>query len=100
VNDLTKNISKQENEISKVNLEGYVELDAQFHEIIARLSESDRLLELTQMLRRHMLRYRIQCIYKIDTALRSMEGHKRILQAIKKADSELVGQAINITLNR
>ena len=53
---------------------GYIELDAQFHDIIAKLSGSDRLLELVQTLRRHMLRYRTHVVYAFDTAIRWWRG--------------------------
>ena len=84
--DLRKNIRKQRNEISKGNLRAYVELDAQFHEVSAVLSGSSRLIDMTQMLRRHMLRFRIQALYIIETALKSLEGHERILDAVEKGD--------------
>ena len=84
--DLRKNILKQRNEISKGNLRAYVELDAQFHEVSAVLSGSSRLIDMTQMLRRHMLRFRIQALYIIETALKSLEGHERILDAVEKGD--------------
>ncbi len=61
-----------------------MELDAQFHEIIARLSGSPRLLELAQTLRRHMLRYRIESIYTPDNVRRAIDGHKGILRAIRR----------------
>jgi DNA-binding GntR family transcriptional regulator len=84
--DLRKNILKQRNEISKGNLRAYVELDAQFHEVSAVLSGSSRLIDMTQMLRRHMLRFRIQALYIIETALKSLKGHERILDAVEKGD--------------
>ena len=62
----------------------FVELDAQFHEIIARLSGSKRLLELAQTLRHHMLRYVIQSIYATDNVVRAIEGHKGILACNRK----------------
>jgi DNA-binding GntR family transcriptional regulator len=87
--DLRKNILKQRNEISKGNLRAYVELDAQFHEMSAMLSGSSRLLDLTQMLRRHMLRFRIQSLYIIETASKSLKGHESILAAVEKGDSKM-----------
>ena len=75
-----------------------MELDAQFHDIIARLAGSERLLELTQTLRRHMLRYRIQCIYLAETAERSMHGHERIVEAIEKGDSAEITVAVKTHL--
>jgi DNA-binding GntR family transcriptional regulator len=56
---LEKNLSVSEAEVKKGNPRSFVELDAEFHEIVARASGSERLLELCQTLRRHMLRYRI-----------------------------------------
>ena len=38
------------------------------------------------MLRRHMLRFRIQALYIIETALKSLKGHERILEAVEKGD--------------
>jgi GntR family transcriptional regulator, rspAB operon transcriptional repressor len=84
--DLRKNILRQRNELSKGNLRAYVELDAQFHEVSAALSGSSRLLEMALMLRRHMLRFRIQALYIIETALKSLKGHERILEAVEKGD--------------
>ena len=84
--DLKKNILRQRSELSKGNLRAYVELDAQFHEMSAVLSGSSRLLDMTQMLRRHMLRFRIQALYIIETALKSLKGHERILEAVEKGD--------------
>jgi DNA-binding GntR family transcriptional regulator len=71
-----------------------IDLDARFHEIIARFSGSKRLLELAQTLRRHMLRYRIQSIYSVDNVLRAINGHKGILRAIEKRNFEEVNKAI------
>jgi DNA-binding GntR family transcriptional regulator len=86
--DLKKNILKQRRELSKGDLRAYVELDAQFHEVSAALSGSGRLLDMTQMLRRHMLRFRIQALYIIETALKSLKGHERILDAVEKGDAK------------
>ena len=86
VKDLRKNILRQRSELSKGNLRAYVELDAQFHEVSAVLSGSSRLIDMTQMLRRHMLRFRIQSLYIIETALKSLKGHERILDAVEKGD--------------
>ena len=94
VDELAKNVSLAEEKISKGDVRAFVDMDAQFHEIISKFSGSKRLLELAQTLRRHMLRYRIQSIYSVDNVLRAIEGHKGIVQAIKKRDPEEVTQAI------
>ena len=94
IEELKKNISISDTKVSKGNAKAFIDLDARFHEIIARFSGSKRLLELSQTLRRHMLRYRIQSIYSVDNVIRAIEGHKGIVQAIKKRDLDEVNQAI------
>ncbi len=94
VRELRKNVSASEKKVVERDVRAFVDLDAQFHEIIAKQSGSRRLLELAQTLRRHMLRYRIESIYMVDTVLRAINGHKAILRAIEKADLEEVEQAI------
>jgi DNA-binding GntR family transcriptional regulator len=100
VKDLSRNIGLAAQEASKGNVGAFVELDAQFHEIIARLSGSERLLEMAQMLRRHMLRYRIQSISVKETAMRAVEGHKGILEAIESGDVDRVKGAIRFHLEQ
>jgi GntR family transcriptional regulator, rspAB operon transcriptional repressor len=97
--DLRKNILRQRSELSKGNLRTYMELDAQFHEVSAVLSGSGRLIDMTQMLRRHMLRFRIQSLYIVETALKSLEGHERILEAVEKGDPKTAIAALEQHLN-
>lgn len=92
---LRENIADSEEKTSSGDVKSFVELDAQFHEIIARFSGSQRLLELAQTLRRHMLRYRIQSIYSAANVLRAIEGHKGILEAIQKGGLDEVNRAIH-----
>jgi len=94
IEELKKNISISDEKVSKGDVKAFVDMDAQFHEIIARFSGSKRLRELAQTLRRHMLRYRIQSIYSFDNVLRAIEGHKGILRAIEKRSLEEVNKAI------
>jgi DNA-binding GntR family transcriptional regulator len=94
VKGLTRNMVRQEEEVAKSNVGAYIELDTQFHELIAQLSGSDRIFELVQALRRHMLRYGLQANSYIDTVVRSMEGHRRILEAIKKGNADAACKAV------
>jgi GntR family transcriptional regulator, rspAB operon transcriptional repressor len=94
VNDLRKNITATEQHVGQGEVRAYVDLDAQFHEIIAGVSGSKRLLELAQTLRRHMVRYRVQSIYAPDNVLRGINGHKAILTAIETGDIEAAAKAI------
>lgn len=94
VAELKKNIFLSDEKISKGEVKIFVELDAQFHDIITKYSGSKRLQELAQTLRRHMLRYRIQSIYSADNVLRAIDGHKGIFRAIEKRNREGLDKAI------
>ena len=100
IEDLKKNISMSEEKAAQGDPKAFVELDAQFHEIIARLSGSKRLQELGQTLRRHMLRYRIESIYLTENVSRAIQGHKGILEAIEKGNLEEVNKAIKVHLEQ
>jgi DNA-binding GntR family transcriptional regulator len=100
IEELKKNIAVSEAKVGQGAARAFIELDAQFHEIIARLSGSTRLFELAQSLRHHMLRYRIQSIYATDNVVRAIEGHKGILAAIEKGDRSEVGLAIQAHLEQ
>jgi len=93
--DLEKNVAASEVEVRQGTPKSFVELDAEFHEILARASGSERLLELCQVLRRHMLRYRIESISREENVLRAIEGHKAILACIKRKHEDGIEMAIN-----
>jgi DNA-binding GntR family transcriptional regulator len=80
------NIDTAEAEIQAGNPEYFVDRDAEFHEMLAKASGSERLLELCQMLRRHMLRYRIESLYVVESGLRAVGGHRRVLECLEKKD--------------
>ena len=94
VRDLRKNIHATEQMVAQGEVRPFIDLDAQFHEIMAGLSGSRRLLELAQTLRRHMMRYRVQSVYVADNVVRAIQGHKAILAAIEKQDQKAVAEAI------
>jgi DNA-binding GntR family transcriptional regulator len=94
IRELKKNIAATVERVSQGEIRAFIDLDAQFHEIIARASGSTRLLELAQTLRGHMLRYRVQSIYSKETVLLAMKGHQKILKAIESGDPQGLSQAV------
>jgi DNA-binding GntR family transcriptional regulator len=94
VRELRKNVATAEERLARGQITDFIDLDAQFHEIIAKCSGSSRLLELAQTLRRHMLRYRVQSIYSPVNVAAAINGHKAILFALEKGDPDAVNQAI------
>ncbi len=91
---LEKNIEQGEREVGVGDPKAFVDRDEEFHEILARASGSERLQELCEQLRRHMLRYRIESLYLPETALKAIEGHRHILACIKEKDEQGVAAAI------
>ncbi|HEY3275202.1 MAG TPA: GntR family transcriptional regulator [Syntrophorhabdaceae bacterium] len=100
IKELKKNIEAAEKMVAGGDVSDMADVDAQFHEVIARLSGGKRLLELSQTLRRHALRYRIESMYLPDTAIRAIEGHKAILDAVEKGDTEAVNAALKRHLDQ
>jgi len=100
IRDLKKNMGRAEQLLGKKRYSDFVEIDAAFHEVIARCSGSARLLELAQTLRRHMLRYRAKSIFSEDTVVKAIAGHKAILAAIEDGDADAVEQAIKVHLDQ
>ncbi|MGO9116814.1 MAG: GntR family transcriptional regulator [Desulfomonilaceae bacterium] len=91
---LENNLKVAEHEVRSGNPKAFVHRDAEFHEILAHASRSERLLELCQLLRKHMLRYRIESLYLPETALRAIQGHRRILEALKASDESGLERAM------
>jgi DNA-binding GntR family transcriptional regulator len=94
IRELDKNITATMEKVAQGDVRAFVDLDAQFHEIIARCSGSTRLLEMSQTLRGHMLRYRVQSIFDEETVLQALKGHQRILRAIEKGEAGDVSAAV------
>ena len=94
------NIDTAEAEINAGQPELFVERDAEFHELLAKASGSERLLELCQMLRRHMLRYRVESLYVSENGLRAVSGHRRILECLEKKDEIGIEAAIRAHLEQ
>jgi DNA-binding GntR family transcriptional regulator len=91
---LKRNLEETEREVRGGNPRAFADRDAEFHEILVRASGSERLVELCEQLRRHMLRYRIESLYLADAALKAIEGHWRIVACIGNKDEKGVGPAI------
>ena len=97
---LKKNISVSEDKVANGNNKAFIVLDSQFHETLSMMSGSSHLFEMSRILQRHMARYRIESFDYIDIVLGALDGHKRILDAIEKADYREVRKAINSHLER
>lgn len=94
LHSLWENIAASKREVQDGDPRSFVDRDAEFHEILARASGSTRLLELCQLLRRHMLRYRVESLYLGETALEAIDGHTRIFECLRDKDKKGIEQAV------
>lgn len=91
---LENNLAIAEHEVTHGNPKAFVHRDAEFHEILVRASGSERLYELCELLRKHMLRYRVESLFLPETGLRAIGGHRRILDCIRAADEKGLVKAV------
>ena len=91
---LKENVLQSEATIQQGDLSVFPELDAQFHEILARASGSKRLIDLIQLLRSDMLRYRLKSLHRADHASLALDGHRRIFQCVLERNSSGIEDAI------
>ena len=84
--------------IEKRDAQRVVDLDTEFHEIICKASKSERIEEISQTLRDHMLRFRITGLRIPEIARRSNEGHRRIVDSIKNKDMQEIESAVRYHL--
>ncbi|MHB8767329.1 MAG: GntR family transcriptional regulator [Deferrisomatales bacterium] len=97
---LEANLAAAAAEVGAGRTEAFVELDAEFHEILVRASRSERLVELCQTLRRHMLLYRVESIHTPENALRAIEAHRRIVECLRARDRAGLARAVDTHLEQ
>ena len=85
--------------IAAGEMDTVIELDGEFHDIISKASQSRRLEEMSQTLRDHMLRLRLKGLGVPEIAVKSNQGHRKILRALKKKDPVQIEAAVNYHLN-
>jgi DNA-binding GntR family transcriptional regulator len=100
IQSLEQNVADAESDLRNGDPKAFVEHDAEFHEVFVRSSGSERLLELCQMLRRHMLRYRIESMYWPEVIRDAIEEHKRIVACIRSRNASYIEEAIRDHLEK
>jgi len=91
---MRENLSRAEQLVADGDLKAFVEMDEQFHDLISRVADSSRLMEMTNSIRRYMLRYRIQSIYTEENVRRVVAGHRGVLKAIEDGDKKAAQRAL------
>jgi DNA-binding GntR family transcriptional regulator len=89
-----QNLSRCEQLFAEGDLKAFVQMDEQFHDLISKVADSSRLMEMTNSIRRYMLRYRIRSIYTEDNVRRAIAGHRALLEAIEDGDKKAAERAL------
>jgi DNA-binding GntR family transcriptional regulator len=93
LNALEQNLRQSEAAASQ-ELGTFLRYDSEFDEIIVRASGIKTLLTVWGTLRQRLNLYRIEAQHAVETRLRSVEGHRRILECLKAKDPEGAKKAI------
>lgn len=89
-----ENLNNSEMSIKSEDMSSFIDLDAEFHELLGRASGSQRLLKLILAHRSDMLRYRIKSLHCTDTASIAVAGHRRIFECLVEKDESGLKSAI------
>jgi DNA-binding GntR family transcriptional regulator len=92
---IKENLHKSEIMIEEEELSSFIDLDAEFHRLLAKASGSRRLLKLILTHRSDMLRYRIESFHRTDTVSIAIAGHRQISKCLFEKDENGVESAIN-----
>jgi DNA-binding GntR family transcriptional regulator len=95
--DALEQVLKQSEAAAKQDqLGSFLQYDTEFDEIIVKASGMKTLLDLWATLRHRLKLYRMgaQDPYSLDTRVRSIGGHRRILECLKAKDQDAVKKAI------
>jgi DNA-binding GntR family transcriptional regulator len=90
IGQLNEFILKTEDAFARKQLDEIFEYNTQFHDTLHNvLSSKTRFHTLIADIRKYVLRYRKDSLHYLDGARRTIDGHKKILMAIRLKDSEL-----------
>jgi DNA-binding GntR family transcriptional regulator len=95
LSSLEKNLGAAQADAKKGATKSFIDHDADFHDVLIQASGSQRLMEICQILRRHMRRYRIESLTTPESVTRAIESHRHILDQLIKRDAAGIEEAIS-----
>ncbi len=87
-------IRQSETALEQDRSDSFFHRDALFDETIIRASGMKTLLDIWATLRQRLGLYRMEAQYSLDTRLRAVRGHRRILECLKVKDRNGVKKSI------
>jgi DNA-binding GntR family transcriptional regulator len=94
VGDLEGVLKKTEKAARQNQINPFLQYDAEFDEIIVRASGMKTLVDVWATLRHRLKLYRIGAQDSLETMMRSIKGHWKILECLKAKDKEGATRAI------
>jgi len=85
---------------SKKNILNFSKLDIEFHDLILNICGNKWLIQIHNNLKNHIERFRIRSFSIPGTFSKSLNEHCKILDAIKKGDSELAEKLSKIHMEK
>jgi DNA-binding GntR family transcriptional regulator len=85
---------------SKKNILNFSKLDIEFHDLILNICGNRWLIQIHNNLKNHIERFRIRSFSIPGTFSKSLNEHCKILDAIKKGDSELAEKLSKIHMEK
>lgn len=70
------------------DVDAWVKLDANFHELLYRFSRNDRLVQLMSNVMEQISRYRILSLANVEVRHNSLAEHQEVISALRLRDSE------------
>ncbi|MBP1732449.1 MAG: transcriptional regulator, GntR family [Deltaproteobacteria bacterium] len=86
IRELEENLKKAERAVKERKPDVFVQLDAEFHNILCSLSHSDRLIRMADSLRKEMQRFRNRMRLDQALAAESLRYHQEIVRCLKVKD--------------
>jgi DNA-binding GntR family transcriptional regulator len=94
ISELEEVLKKTEKAARQNQINSFLQYDAEFDEIIVRASGMKTLVDVWATLRHRLKLYRMGAQDSLETMMRSIKGHWKILECLKVKDKEGVNRAI------
>lgn len=69
------------------NVDNWVALDAQFHELLYKFSRNERLVQMMSNIMEQLSRYRIISLANVEVRHNSLAEHQEVIEALRRRDS-------------
>ena len=93
--ELETSLKNSEKTVKRGVKDQMIGFDTEFHEILCAASRNQRLIQFGQMLRDHLLKYRIFGLRVSEMARGAVGEHRQIFQALQSKDLEELEQSIS-----